>query len=381
MTDELLVYGSYGFTGDLIVRNAVAKGLTPVLAGRNAKRVERQATELGLEHRVFSLEHPGVIESRIDDVAAVLNCAGPFSATVDPLLSACLSTGTDYLDIAAEFEVLEAIAERDREAEGEDVTLITALGFNAASDCLAAHLHDRLPSAEALALAVDHAGNVSPGTARSLIEGLSRPGAIRRDGRLHDVPVAWKTRRIDFGDGPQTAVTIPWGDVSTAYYTTGIPNVETYAAVPEPLIGLMRRTRPLVSALGLDPVQRLMKAGADLVVSEPSATDRAATTIRIWGEVSDNARNANREPGSSSGREGSSSDERERAVARMRTPDSYDLTSQTAVEAARRTLSGEVPAGFHTPASAFGSDFVVEFEGVEWIDKGKITGAETSAGR
>ncbi|CAM4496393.1 MAG: hypothetical protein LEGION0403_FIIPPAGN_01689 [Legionella sp.] len=37
-----------------------------------------------------------------------------------------------------------------------------------------------------------------------------------------------KTRFIDFGKGEKLATTIPWGDVSTAFYTTGIPNIEVY---------------------------------------------------------------------------------------------------------------------------------------------------------
>jgi len=46
-------------------------------------------------------------------------------------------------------------------------------------------------------------------------------------------PAAWRVRRLDFGDGRvRAAMTIPWGDVSTAYYSTGIPDVEVYTAAP-----------------------------------------------------------------------------------------------------------------------------------------------------
>ena len=349
MPDDLLIYGSYGYTGALITEQAIEEGLTPVLAGRDAERVEAQATDLGLGHRVFSLEHPEVVERQVGDFAAVLNCAGPFSETARPLYSACLDAETDYLDIAGEIGVLEAVAGRDREAEARDVTLLPAVGFDVVpTDCLATHLHERLPSATRLTLAMDGFGTYSPGTLKSIVEGLSRSGAIREDGRIRTVPAAWKTRRIDFGRGAKPAVTVPWGDVSAAYYTTGIPSIETYATVPEYAAKILRRTRPVVPLLGTKPVQTVLKKLIDAGVSGPTADERAESVTRIWGEVAD--------------------DEGNRATTRMRTPDTYDLTAETAVESARRVVAGDVGAGFQTPASAFGPEFALTFDGVERKD-------------
>jgi short subunit dehydrogenase-like uncharacterized protein len=349
MGDGLLVYGSYGYTGALIAEQAVEEDLSPVLAGRNAEKVERQATDLGLDHRVFSLQHPEVVESQVRDFDAVLNCAGPFADTARPIYAACLRTGTDYLDVAGRIEVLEAVADRDRDAEDAGVTLLPAVGFDVVpTDCLAAYLHTQLGSATRLSLAIDGLGTFSPGTVKSIVAGLSRPGAVRQDGEIRSVPAGWKTRRLDFGQGPKSAVTVPWGDVSTAYYTTGIPNVETYATVPEFAVGVMRRTRPLAPLLGSDPVQDGLQFLADELLSGPTAEERAQSVTRIWGEVED--------------------DDGNRLAARMRTPDIYDLTARTAVEAARRVVEGEVGAGFQTPASAFGPDFPLAFEGVERED-------------
>jgi short subunit dehydrogenase-like uncharacterized protein len=143
-------------------------------------------------------------------------------------------------------------------------------------------------------------------------------------------------------------VTIPWGDVSSAYYTTGIPDIETYAAVPEYVPSVMRKTRPLAGLLGSKPVQSVLKAAIDAFVSGPTAEERAQNSTRIWGEVED--------------------DDGNRFAARIRTPDTYDLTARTAVESARRVVEGDVNAGFQTPASAFGPDYVLEFDGVERED-------------
>lgn len=359
MTEELLIYGSYGYTGALIARTAIDEGFSPVLAGRHTERIERQATDLGLDYQVFSLEHPSVIEKQVDSVSAVLNCAGPFSETASPLVSACLQTGTDYLDINGEIDVLEATAERDNEAESADVTVLPGVGFNVVpTDCLAAYLKTQLPSATHLTLAVDGLGTFSPGTVKSIIDDLPRSGAIREDGAIHAVPAADRTREIDFGQGSKPAVTVPWGDVSTAYYATGIPNIETYATVPEIAVRGMQRMQALTPLFGVQPIQSVLQRVVEAVIDGPTADERAQNVTRVWGEVTDSDGN--------------------QISARLRTPDTYDLTAQTAVEAARRTLAGDVPSGFQTPAVAFGPDFVLEFDEIEREDAGEGVAIEVS---
>jgi short subunit dehydrogenase-like uncharacterized protein len=345
MAGELLIYGSYGYAGRLSARRAVREGLTPVLAGRRVEPVERLATGLGLDHRVFSLEHSSVVARQVRDVDAVLNCAGPFSATTPPLLTACLEEGTDYLAIAGNVDVLEDVAARDAEATAADVTALPGVGFNVvATDCLAGQLHDEDLDATHLTLAIDGLGTFSPGTVKSIVEHMKRPGVVRQQGRLRDVPMAWKSRTFDFGDDSKEAVTVPWGDVSTAYYTTGIPNIETYAAVPSYAASLMERTRPVAPVLGTKPVQAVLKRLVDVAVSGPSATERARSKSRIYGHVVD--------------------DDGNQVSARLRTPDTYDVTAATAVEAAGRVLDVDVEAGFQTPASAFGPEFIYAFDGV-----------------
>jgi short subunit dehydrogenase-like uncharacterized protein len=66
-----------------------------------------------------------------------------------------------------------------------------------------------------------------------MVEGVSQGGAVREGGVIRRVPLAWKTSEIAFHDRPRLCMTIPWGDVSTAYYSTGIPNIMVYAATSE----------------------------------------------------------------------------------------------------------------------------------------------------
>jgi short subunit dehydrogenase-like uncharacterized protein len=345
MVGDLLIYGSYGYAGSLITQRAVDRGLDPTVAGRDAELVERQATDLGLDHEVFSVGHRPVVEDRVGAADAVLNCAGPFSRTTSQLARACMETGTDYLDLAGEIDVLEWVAERDRDAEKAGVSLVPGVGFDVvATDCLAGFLESQLRSATELTLALGGLGTFSPGTVRSIIEELPQAGAVRKNGALRYVPAAWKDREFEFNGETKVGVTVPWGDISSAYYTTGIENIEVYATVPEYAVSVMRWTRPLVPVLGMAPVRRGLSALADGALSGPTARERAKSTTRIRGTVTDDAGNT--------------------VTAHLETSDTYDLATATAVEAAQRVLAGDASDGFQTPASAFGVDFVLDVEGV-----------------
>jgi len=362
-SDALLIYGSYGYTGDLVVERTLDEGMTDdvdvVLGGRSPGKLEEQAVAYDLPSRAFTLDHPSAIERRLDGIDAVLNCAGPFARTADPLVDACLATGTDYLDITGEIDVFEALAARESEAVSADVTLLPGAGFDVVpTDCLAAHLAEALPDATSLALGFQAVGSVSRGTLRTAVESIGEGGAVRREGRIEGVPADYRSREIDFGRGPTLAVTIPWGDVATAYRSTGISNVEVYAAVPERAIDLLAVTDRLAPLLDREWVRRALSAVVDRTVVGPDPDQRAAGRAYVWGEVTDGS---------------------ETYKARLRTPETYTLTARTAVESARRVLAGEAPTGYQTPATAFGADYVTEFEGVEREDARPVA-APTAAG-
>ena len=149
-----LLYGANGYTGQLIAREAVVRGQRPILAGRNAEAVTALARQLGLEHRIFSLDDAAATCAGLEGVTAVLHCAGPFAHTARPMIDACLEARVHYLDITGEISVFEMAAVRDTEAMAAGVMLLPGAGFDVVpSDCLALHLHRRLPTATHLALA------------------------------------------------------------------------------------------------------------------------------------------------------------------------------------------------------------------------------------
>ena len=348
-----MIYGAYGYTGELIARLAVERGHRPILAGRHPEKVVALAEELGCEARVFKLEASQIVEQELSEVPAVLHCAGPFLHTYRPMSRACLRTGTHYLDVTGEAAVFESLASVSGEAREAGVMLLPGTGFDVVpSDCLAAHLKRRLPTATHLTLGFLAMGRVSRGTATTMAENLHRGGLVREDGRLKPVPAGYKERRIDFmGNGTeQDAVTIPWGDVSTAYHSTGIPNIEVYMAAPASQRRFMRLSRYIAPILGLGLVQGFIKGRIRSRPAGPNEAQRARGKSYLWGEVRDGQGN--------------------RAVSRLRTPEGYTLTAHTAVAIMERVLAGEAPAGFQTPSTAYGADFVLGIDGVERSDEG-----------
>jgi short subunit dehydrogenase-like uncharacterized protein len=342
----LLIYGSTGYTGRLIVAEALARGLDPILAGRDPAALIAQAAPLELRWRSARVDRVAELDAALAGVTVVLNCAGPFVRTWRAVSDACLRHGAHYLDITGEIDVFESLAARDAEATAAGIMLLPGAGFDVVpSDCLAAHLARRLPAATHLSLAFHSVGGVSRGTLNTMVENLGRPGSVRRDGRIVAVPQGWRTRRIDFGDGRlRDATTIPWGDVSTAFHSTGIPNIEVYVGMRPALRRAAKASRLVAPVMRTRMARRL--AGA-LVRRRPAGPDdvaRARGASMLWGEAiaPDGAR----------------------AVSRLRGSSGYTLTSQAAVHLAAKALAGDVRTGFQTPSRAYGADVVLELPGV-----------------
>lgn len=339
-----MIYGANGYTGELISRLAVRRGMQPVLAGRNGAKVEALANDLELDSRVFALDEPSTVREEMAGMELVLHCAGPFTETSAPMLQACIEVGAHYLDITGEIEVYRACHERDEEARKAGILVLPGAGFDVVpTDCMAAMLAGRLPGATRLVLAFEAAGGPSPGTAKTSFAGLLKGGCVRLDGALKRVPLAWKERDIPFADGPRHAMTIPWGDVYTAYISTGIPNIEVYMAVPQATIRRVRRLGSLRWLLALGPLRRKLLERIENTTQGPDAGRRASTSSRIWGEVEDA--------------------DGQRVSAELHTPNGYDLTADAAVTIVRRLLEQAHEPGFATPSQLLGPEFVLELKG------------------
>jgi short subunit dehydrogenase-like uncharacterized protein len=173
---------------------------------------------------------------------------------------------------------------------------------------------------------------------------MHRQGMIRKDGKLVQVPPVWKALMQDFGKGPVRVISVGWGDVSTAYHSTDIPNVETYLSFPQAMINLMYDMRTIGPLLYNRAAKTILKAIMNLYPPGPTEARRMKAFATIIGEVTD--------------------DHGGRAISKLRAREGYSFTAQSTVEIMKRILNQEYKTGFQTPSKAYGADFVLQFEGV-----------------
>ena len=340
-----MIYGASGYTGQLIAELAKAKGRAPILAGRSEDKIRPLAQRLGLAWRAFPLDKP-----QLEGVGLVLHCAGPFSQTSRPMVDACLAARAHYLDVTGEVEVFEAVLARDAEARERGVVLLPGTGFDVVpSDCLAALLKQRLPAATSLELAFATRGRSSPGTLKTALENAPKGGLVRRGGKLVRVAPAAYLREIPFADKPRQAMSIPWGDLATAWRSTGIPDITVFmAASPAVIRGtqLLRFGAPL---LGLAPVQAFLKARIEEQVKGPDTEQRAQGSAQFWGRVA---------------AEATLTAPAQSVELTLQIGDGYTLTAEAALECVSRVLASAVQPGAWTPSLAFGADFAASLPGV-----------------
>ena len=352
MKNKLLIYGCNGYTGQLISRLAKKQGLTPILSGRNAEAVKKLADELALSYVAFDLADDNTaVDNALKDVKVVLHCAGPFMYTSKQMIGACLRNKAHYLDITGEISVFEGTHKQDEAAKKAGVMLMSGVGFDVVpTDCMALHLKEQLPDATHLEMCLmSKGGRLSHGTAITIAEGMGYPSAIRRDGVITATKSGNTTREVDFGFTKKLAVEIPWGDVSTAYYTTGIPNIRVYNVLPKQLITSMKLSNYIGPILRMRWVKKRAIANIKSKPAGPSDQERETAQSFIWGEVK-NQSGATKQ-------------------AILTLPEGYTLTAETGVEIAKRVLdSSFAVTGFKTPADVFGADFIMQFRGVSRKD-------------
>lgn len=344
-THEIMIYGAYGYSGALIAEQAVARGHRPILAGRNADKLRRVAEKLGLAWRVFGLDDIQNVADALHDVSLVIHCAGPFSATAAPMLHACIASGTHYLDITGEIAVFELARTLDAGAREAGIVLCPGTGFDVIpTDGIARILAEQLPDASELDLGFAGGRAISPGTAKTTIEAMAKGVAVRENGAIRYHRYGFLEREIDFGAGTRLATPIPWGDVSTAHASTGIPNIRVFIPVSPKALRRMRLLAALRPLFGMQVLQRILKRRVNAQVTGPDAATRADQRVLVWGEA--------RNPAG------------DQVTARIETPNGYDITSWGPVLIAEHLLKSVDAKGYQTPSLLMGSDWLQNLPGM-----------------
>ena len=345
---DIIVYGAYGYTGELIVRKCQELGIKPLLSGRNEVKLKPVADKYGFSYQVADLK-ANDLDKLLAGGKVVIHAAGPFIHTSKPMVEACIRNKVHYTDITGEIAVFAQARKYDEQAKAAGVMLLPGTGFDVVpSDCLAAHLKSRMPDADDLVLAFYGTGRASRGTSLTVVEGLGMGGTIRKDGKLKQVADAYDVKRFDFGPINMTAVTIPWGDVYTAFFSTGIPNIKVYMGLPEKVINGMKWGKYFGWLMRSEFVKKRARAKIIAGKAGPSDEQREKATTYLVGTVTD--------------KNGKS------LTSTIQTQEGYTLTAMTAVDIASRIASGNFKPGFQTPSLAYGKDIICEVSGAQFED-------------
>jgi len=348
MKSSFVIYGATGYTGKLMAEMAAAQGLSPLLSGRNKDKLKAVADPLGLDYHAVSLDDRAGLEELLTDTNLVLHIAGPFSATAQPMVDACLATKTHYLDITGEIDIFERHYTLDAVAKNAGIMLMSGVGFDVVpTDCLAAHVKQRLPDATELNISIDGGGGLSPGTAKTAVESIGRRTAVRRNGKLTELKNNLFSK-ADFGRGERTTISMSWGDVSTAYRTTNIPDITVYFKLTPVLKNLLGLPRWVRRFLGAPLPQQFIKGQIEKRIKGPGAAQRAKGRTSIVAEAVNG--------------------EGDKVVSTLQTPEGYTFTCTCSLAIVQRVLAGDLQMGFHTPGGTYGPDFILPMEGVARTD-------------
>ena len=333
-----MIYGANGYSAGLIIEELIGRGIKPQLAGRNEKVIKQVAEKYKCSFKVFDLNDQEKMNDSLGEVHTLLNCAGPFKYTAKQLMNACISTKTNYLDITGEIDVIETAWELNDQAKAAGITILPSVGFDVIpTDCLAKILSEKIDDPVKLELGIMSDGGISRGTMLTTLEMMGKPGKIRRNGKIIDSSIGEFENKVDNKNFKMSGISIPWGDISSAYYSTGIPNITVYLGFPKGLF-VIRKIIPLSKKiLSVNFIQKIILRLAGFGITGPSKKKREIASTYVWGRVENN--------------NGESIEEAYKFM------EGYNLTAIGAADALIKIVNGKVDTGTKTPSLAFGKNF------------------------
>lgn len=327
-----LIYGITGYTGELIAQELHRRGWKHItIAGRNKNKTKSIAEKYKLNWCSFNIHNRQEVESNIKPYKVILNCAGPFIETLSPLIDVCIENSIHYLDITGEADVFLKLMRLNNKAKEANCMLLPGVGFDVVpSDCLAKHVHNLLPQATHLDIAVLGAGSPSRGTVNTALRNLTMPTLTRRNGKLQkNIEPVFKT--MIFGNTKTECIAISWGDVVTAYHSTQIPNITVYFKKSPMLMKLSKLPNMIKHCLSSSLIRKIIHASMHFKPG-PNQQQLDTTQTEILAHAWDNKTSVK---------------------AKLIVPNGYITTVHTALTCLDLVINSSVSIGFQTPSLAF----------------------------
>jgi short subunit dehydrogenase-like uncharacterized protein len=348
MKNKVLLYGANGYTGELIARFAKDFSIEPIVAGRTEATVVEVARKYNLAYNIFSLDDTDALHNALKHVAVVIHAAGPFNKTAKQMVEACIATGTHYLDINGDISVFEFIKRYNAKAKAANVMLLPGSGFDVVpTDCVAFLLKQQLPDATHLEIAFlpRGGGGISHGTATTMASKAGEGGCVRENGAIVRKPLGHKGKWIEVNGKKIFAMSIPWGDISTAHVSTGIPNIITYTAMKPSVYRMLKFQFLFNWLLRTKWMRGILQNKINNRPAGPGDEQRVKGKTYVWASV----KNANGD----------------KRIAAIQTSDGYTVTYEACLLITSKILNGEWKPGYQTPASAYGENLVHELRGTK----------------
>jgi short subunit dehydrogenase-like uncharacterized protein len=360
MKGEVWILGGTGRSARVIAAELLARGITPVLVGRDPARLRDAAALAGNGRTVTAGSTQSLLtEIRQQQPSVVINTIGPFVATAGPIAQACLP-GSDYIDLANDVSSVLTVLGLDKAAAAAGRTLVTGGGFGVtATESVVVKLCQGHPAPVRVrvdmipSLAVEE-GVIGEALAATILEGLPGvegggryDGRCYADGRLVRAKMGGDPTELTLPDGTQvTTASMPLGELIAAQRASGAPSV-TSASSEAPASPAVRAVLPLATALlAIGPVREFGKRR----LARVKVKARPRPREHSWGH-------ARVEWADGTVREGW-----------LRLGDAQAYTGAAPAEAARRLLAGEGRAGAYTPAALFGPSLALACGGEYLLD-------------
>ena len=342
MQNQFLLYGANGYTGKLIAKLLATYNLQPILAGRTEANIKPLADELQLPYRIIDLDDAVQLEKALSEIKLVLHAAGPYVYTAKQMIEACLKTGVHYIDINGDISVFEMLKKYDSLAKEKNIMIMPGVGFDVVpTDCVALQLKNKMPDATHLKLAfASIGGGLSHGTAITMAGKIGEGGAVRENGKIIRKPLGQKGMWVSFGERKLFVMTIPWGDISTAFTTTGIPNIETYTGMAPKVYRILKLQWAFNWLLRTNFVRNIIRKKIKAKPAGPSDEQRKKSSSMVWGEVSNTAGKT--------------------LNAAINCLDGYSLTAHSSLLISKKILEGNFKPGYQTPAGCYGEHLIME---------------------
>ncbi len=359
-----IIYGATSLLGRLISRRAKDEGLTPILADDKPQTLFRLAEELGFEARVFDWNNPSIMATFLSDVDVILNCKSPISKTSPSVLKACLKSKTHYFDIGDSPEDLNTVFKLSRELKEAGILAVPGVHADViALDSFSLMFREKMPDATDIRIAIKYPSIRKWDTA---VHHACHTGLIVKHGTPVMSPPSKRTILVPFSHEKKTnAIAIYTGGTKAVSLDDRWSNIATY-------ITLDGGTRKLIQCLSMIPGSHFLPTftgeartshhdappkppGRFLKWKTLKSGPQKPRDALIWGEVKNNV-----------GR---------RLNAELHIADYGTITVEATIKAAKELLARSKSKklspsdyGVKTPSTAFGSDFILNYDTLILID-------------